>query len=58
MLQYFGRSSGPDFLGHVAGKRQGQTQILWSPHDPVISYLTFSDHDLGACLRTDLFILS
>ena len=39
MLLYFGRSSEPDFLGHVAGKRQGQTQVLQSPHAQSLSHV-------------------
>ena len=37
VLLCFGRSSEPDFLGHVAGERQGQTQVLRNPHAQSLS---------------------
>ena len=39
VLLCFGRSSEPDFLGHVAGKRQGQTQVLRSPRAQSLSHV-------------------
>lgn len=48
----------------VRGRVGIQTKALWRPHPPVSSLLlgdgqsVLPDHDLGACLRMDLFILS
>lgn len=60
------KSSGPDILGHTAGKRpSGVKPRQFGGHIPLPALLLlgddhsiFLDHNLGACLRMDLFTLS